>query len=73
MFITKWFLGPILCLLKRSFSHEQKHLVALHLIFNFHMGINSYSSSLNKETVDSGVVQSTGLQIKMQISDVCFS
>lgn len=37
------------------------------------MGINSYSSSLNKETVDSGVVQSTGLQIKMQISDVCFS
>ncbi len=32
---------------------------------------NTNTSGLNNESVDSGVVQSTGLQIIMQISDVC--
>lgn len=37
----------------------------------FQMVKNTNTSSLNNESVDSGVAQSTGLQIIMQISDVC--
>ncbi len=54
----------------RSHERERERETTL-VAWRFQMIQNTNTSGLNNESVDSGVEQSTGLQIIMQISDVC--